>query len=105
MLDTLGGLSGGLGGSGGTGGSLPSNQSAANSSASAAINPTATVTLGGGGLSSVGNFSIQFPPPIQLGAGDDVNAPPALTGFNSSTLLFVGLGALLLIVFFAIRKG
>lgn len=79
MLDTIGGLSGGLGGSGGVGGSIPSNSSAANSAATATINPT-TVLSGtiGGGEQSYGPFSINFPG-VQTQGLDSVNSPPITT--------------------------
>lgn len=104
VLDTLGGLSAGLGGSGGVGGSIPSNQSAANSAASAAINPTITVGGTGGGYQSVGNFEIQFPPTVQTQGRDSVNAPPMLSGLSQNTIILLGAG-LLILGMFIIKKG
>lgn len=104
MLDTVGGLSGGLGGSGGVGGSIPSNSSAASASASVAVNPNTSVSgaIGGGG-NTFGPFAVYFPG-AESGSASDINSPPLTSAiFPKNMLLIVG-GVVLLAIMFIFFK-
>lgn len=98
MLDTIGGLSGGLGGSGGVGGSIPSNQSAATSAATATIQPTTTLGTVGGGYNAYGPFSVNFPG-AGIGSSSDINAPPVTSSIIPRGMLYI-LGAIIALVAF-----
>lgn len=102
MLDTIGGLSGGLGGSGGVGGSIPSNSSAANSAATATINPSVSLAGAsvGGGYQSLGPFSVNFPG-VETQGENSINAP---TGISIKNPLVIGGIAIAVVFMFLLFK-
>lgn len=106
ILDSIGGLSGGLGGSGGVGGSIPSNTSSASSAASNTINPSTSVSgTGSGGYFELGPFNPIFPGVQDQGAGA-INRAPVLSSLipNGVTGVFLLAGAFIAILFLLYRR-
>ncbi len=102
MLDTIGGLAGGLGLSGGVGGSIPSNQSAASSAATATITPSIALGPQSFGAFTLGPFAPAFPG-VSTTTSDSINAPTVF-GLNSSTFVAVAAIVFLAVIFFVMRK-
>lgn len=106
ILDSVGGLSGGLGGSGGVGGSIPSNTATSTAAATNTIDPSIAVGgTGQGAYFNLGPFNPVFPGAYSQPL-DAVNRAPLLSALipkGAIGLALVGL-AFAFIIFLAVRK-
>jgi hypothetical protein len=104
MLDSIGGIGGGLGGAGGIGGSDPGNSAASSAAADVKINPAIALGGVGGGYSTFGPFSVNFPG-VQSQGSDSINAPNILSSVipQGMILPIVALAGIIFLVIF-LRK-